>query len=34
MFDFEKLMVEIKSRLCLWNLDAKDYHDKIMKNLA
>lgn len=34
MFDFEKLINEVESRPCLWDIGSKDYHDKPMKMLA
>lgn len=34
MFDFEKLIVEVGSRLCLWDIGSKNYHEKPMKMLA
>lgn len=34
MFDFEKLIIEVQSRPCLWDIGSNDYHDKPMKMLA
>jgi len=34
MFNFEKLIIEVESRPCLWDIGSNDYHDKAMKMLA
>lgn len=33
MFDFEKLILEVEPRPCLWDVSSSDYHDKHMKSL-
>lgn len=34
MFDYEKLIIEVESRPCVWNISTSDYHNKNMKSLA
>jgi len=34
MFDYEKLIIEVESKPCLWNIGDSDYHIKHFKALA
>lgn len=34
MFDFEKLIVEIETKPCIWNINDHDYHNRHLKSLA
>lgn len=34
MFDYEKMIIEIESRPCLWDVGSKEYSDKNLKALS
>lgn len=34
MFDYEKMIIEIESRPCLWNIGSAEYNDKHLKVLS
>ncbi|KAL4153618.1 hypothetical protein QTP88_001451 [Uroleucon formosanum] len=34
MFDYEKLIIEVESKPCLWNIGDSNYHSKHFKALA